>query len=107
MSQIPVQTDKLYTAEELHTDKYYKRGEIAYKLLEKLEYRESYPNAFSRIYYFECINIKTGNRYTEEVAINPHYHCFSYVIESDVTNILSDLENHSKSIKKILEANFS
>jgi hypothetical protein len=69
MSQIPVQTEKLYTAEELSTDKYYKRGENAYKLLEKLEYRESYPNVFSRLYNFECININTGNRYTEEITI--------------------------------------
>jgi hypothetical protein len=107
MSQIPVQTEKLYTAEELSTDKYYKRGENAYKLLEKLEYRESYPNVFSRLYNFECININTGNRYTEEIAINPRYHCFSEILESELINVLSDLESYSKSIKKIMETNFA
>lgn len=104
MSQIPVATDKRYTAEELSPNTYYMMGsEKCYKLIRKTDkIVELYPNTISKIYHFEVINIKTGHIEVTDVILNPAYHCFSDVCKNDIQNSIYDLENHANKLKAIL-----
>lgn len=96
--------DKLYTADQIEFDKYYIKGyNRAYKLLERTgKVVESYPNAFSKVYKFQIIDLETGTCDVAEIVLNDSYTCFCDLDKKRIQGIIIDQKRYIENLEIVL-----